>query len=1266
MATVDSGADWLYSPQPYERDHYDRLWLVASPSGSELSGLQAVNFFKQSGVDINVLKQIWGFSSPVSTMNKAQFYCACRYIAIFQNGDLPIRKESLRESSSLKFDLPKFPGLVIPPLPTVSAPYPPITAEVHLRYHELFVQYDTDKDGFLSGQESVTIFSKSGLGVDILKKIWKLADNDADNRLTSKEFCIAFHLIVCVGKQGLELPPILPPVFCSFLENAPDSPKITHFQEGATAPASSSQEKESPPKGVGGSRTPLESKFSALPVPKDSLLHRSSHSLPAAASRAPATARGKGVETVPFPVEAVADVKSATSDLQKSIHESVGANDKITRATAASFKDILVELKGSLVAEKLALEEKVEAEKGAVEATAREVTEVGDLVKDLNSTLMALREEFAATLERRRGVEANLATVVAERKHLEKDILTIRDQMLNTQTNIQGITSQVMREESALSRTSADANNIEKQSRGTSYDLEEMEKDTSRLRKLLLDLTNDKLKLAGSFDEYQRRLTSLQHAKTKEEEFLKTNSRKLAELDSEKVALAKERDRLHAELSSAKNELSSKISELNSLSKSNIELLSRNEEISTSSGSLETKLHAELEAQKALHEQETSLLKDEMHSMELELKAAKSDTTDATTALSSIKGELESMRKQHDLAARSLEATKNVVLKAEGSQRDLQAEIARVKEESEVAHSKLIAEVESLRAGNEKLQEQLQRQEQEKEREIEKEKEIQPGVRPHLNSREDDTHTATLTALNPVSEVPTANCNDFRMEVQRPITSDTEANFSVDNVFAENQLAVGSQDTPAFASDFFDGSDAIEAGDGKSAGDAFGSSDPFATPSPISCTTQSVIERSIESDDVYSARAHSEQSIPSTTDASEPLEESFSPEDTHHTEHSDSKKPQQPIINDNGTFEAAFIDSRSLSVSSSSEASESTLEHQGDAPPPPLSAVPEPSFESTGTFVKDEDLPPALPSSPPKPPNSINDVIASELHQDDAFDAADTVNVDLVEEVDPFGSDAFGQSNTFPTSTGYDDQNSRSDAAAGDTFGSDAFAGDSGFATDPFSDSVTTHNSATESADAHEEKSNPFKDDVQVAARIGDEGTPEAAFAFGGDDDPFASTGISDGSQSDFGNQVDPFGNNIGSTTSTPPFVANETDESSEVPPSSPPKPPKPPKKSTKTNSTITSEANADTFDSFAADDFGNDPFSESSSASFAPAEQAEAVSSGFDDGFGAAFDDFGANSGRVRGPGESSDPFASFESSSTPANSKDGVSDAFGGFDNW
>ena len=45
---------------------------------------------------------------------------------------------------------------------------------------------------------------------DSLKAIWSMCDNPVDNKLDSLEFSIAMHLIVCVTKKNLPMPPTLP------------------------------------------------------------------------------------------------------------------------------------------------------------------------------------------------------------------------------------------------------------------------------------------------------------------------------------------------------------------------------------------------------------------------------------------------------------------------------------------------------------------------------------------------------------------------------------------------------------------------------------------------------------------------------------------------------------------------------------------------------------------------------------------------------------------------------------------------------------------------------------------------------------------------------------------------------------------------------------------------------------------------------------------------------------------------------------------------
>ncbi len=100
MAT---GSSEIYFPSSeHEKNYFDYLWDVANnrtPSApgtttltGELSGLAAVTFFQRSGVDKGFLKQIWSLSTPVATMNAHQFYVALRFIAMIQNGEMPISR----------------------------------------------------------------------------------------------------------------------------------------------------------------------------------------------------------------------------------------------------------------------------------------------------------------------------------------------------------------------------------------------------------------------------------------------------------------------------------------------------------------------------------------------------------------------------------------------------------------------------------------------------------------------------------------------------------------------------------------------------------------------------------------------------------------------------------------------------------------------------------------------------------------------------------------------------------------------------------------------------------------------------------------------------------------------------------------------------------------------------------------------------------------------------------------------------------------------
>jgi len=90
---------------------------------------------------------------------------------------------------------------------TTQDPYT-ISPQEQSRYGDLFPNYA--KDGYIYGKEAVELFTRSGVPQDDLKKIWNMVDLPVDNRLDKLEFALAMHLIVCISKKGLPLPPSLP------------------------------------------------------------------------------------------------------------------------------------------------------------------------------------------------------------------------------------------------------------------------------------------------------------------------------------------------------------------------------------------------------------------------------------------------------------------------------------------------------------------------------------------------------------------------------------------------------------------------------------------------------------------------------------------------------------------------------------------------------------------------------------------------------------------------------------------------------------------------------------------------------------------------------------------------------------------------------------------------------------------------------------------------------------------------------------------------
>eukprot|EP00979_Chaetoceros_neogracilis_P001694 scaffold305_cov267-Chaetoceros_neogracile.AAC.11 len=224
----------------------------------------AVNFLSRSKLHVDLLKNIWNMADHPKTnsLNKSKFFTAVRLIQLFQNGKqasglglmsdgnirppffdgvtgvsiMPFeasldisspnqspRMESQNTATSQGF-IASPPAYVAPtqapaPGPSVAPgiatataltqdPYIMLLSE-QVRYESLFPQYA--QQDFVYGAKAVELFTKSGLSKEALRDIWNLVDDPVDNRLDRLEFAMAMHLIVCISKKNLPLPPVLPP-----------------------------------------------------------------------------------------------------------------------------------------------------------------------------------------------------------------------------------------------------------------------------------------------------------------------------------------------------------------------------------------------------------------------------------------------------------------------------------------------------------------------------------------------------------------------------------------------------------------------------------------------------------------------------------------------------------------------------------------------------------------------------------------------------------------------------------------------------------------------------------------------------------------------------------------------------------------------------------------------------------------------------------------------------------------------------------------------
>lgn len=237
--------------------------------GNRVDGKQAVTFFKTSGVNIDVLKQIYKICarSHVESLSRDEFYMALRLIAYAQNG-IPVTEDSIAQN--IDAPLPQFKtggegmggmggmgGPPQPPAPTIADSLPDLNninvaalnqnpegslipgmdqrlkerevqkaqekmeknqdspwflrPEDVQKYNTFFDHFNKRGGSALSMDETMGAFKQTQLDDKTLESVWGLVDTEEVGEFDRKMFCMSMHLLYKI-KVGSKLPTTLPHV----------------------------------------------------------------------------------------------------------------------------------------------------------------------------------------------------------------------------------------------------------------------------------------------------------------------------------------------------------------------------------------------------------------------------------------------------------------------------------------------------------------------------------------------------------------------------------------------------------------------------------------------------------------------------------------------------------------------------------------------------------------------------------------------------------------------------------------------------------------------------------------------------------------------------------------------------------------------------------------------------------------------------------------------------------------------------------------------
>lgn len=209
------------------REHgmFKSLMSQVDPSGSErIEGGDAVPFLKKSGLDQQLLKQIWDIATPngESFLDRQRFYIVLRLVALAQAGK-PVSEDSIVNNveaplPNFGFSLESHIKIQVEDDPAETARWE-ITPEESQMYEQIFKRVAPEGDT-VSGGQVRQLFATPEVSTQDLGKIWQLTDVDDKGFLYKKQFFVAVHLFYRLRKNNMMVPYSLPNVLEKMVKEA--------------------------------------------------------------------------------------------------------------------------------------------------------------------------------------------------------------------------------------------------------------------------------------------------------------------------------------------------------------------------------------------------------------------------------------------------------------------------------------------------------------------------------------------------------------------------------------------------------------------------------------------------------------------------------------------------------------------------------------------------------------------------------------------------------------------------------------------------------------------------------------------------------------------------------------------------------------------------------------------------------------------------------------------------------------------------------------